>query len=124
MPTRSKLPTTTRPAGRRAPPLHPGEMLREEFMVPLGLSSNALAIATCVPATRIAEIVRERRGITADTALRLGRYFQVSPEFWMNVQKKYELDLARDQSEALVLRDVHPLASDEKARLMRLAKTG
>ena len=76
-------------------PIHPGEMLREEFMVPLGLSAHALALAIQVPATRITEIVRERRGITGDTALRLGRYFRMTPEFWMNLQSHYELELAR-----------------------------
>jgi addiction module HigA family antidote len=90
-------------------------MLREEFMAPLGLSANALAMAMCVPATRIAEIVKERRGITADTALRLGRYFSMSAEFWMNVQKKYELDVARDASEEAVMREVRPAPRDAPA---------
>lgn len=76
------------------PPLHPGEMLREDFMKPLGLSANALAIALRVPVTRISEIVRERRGITADTALRLAHYFNVSPEFWMRLQMDYDLESA------------------------------
>ena len=76
-------------------PVHPGEMLREEFLEPLGLSAHALAMAIQVPATRIAEIVKERRGISGDTAHRLGRYFHVSAEFWMNLQSHYELELAR-----------------------------
>jgi addiction module HigA family antidote len=75
-------------------PQHPGEMLREDFMKPLGLSSNALALELRVPVTRISEIVRERRGITADTALRLGRYFNISPEFWMRLQMDYDLEIA------------------------------
>jgi addiction module HigA family antidote len=75
-------------------PLHPGEMLREDFMKPLGLSSNALALELRVPVTRISEIVRERRGITADTALRLGRYFNISAEFWMRLQMDYDLEIA------------------------------
>jgi addiction module HigA family antidote len=79
-------------------PVHPGEMLREEFMKPLGLSINGLALELHVPATRISEIVNERRGITADTALRLARYFEMSPDFWMNVQKDYELILTRQKS--------------------------
>ena len=114
MPTKSRSQTTTKLNLRRVQPLHPGEMLREEFLVPLGLSAHALASAMCVPATRMTEIVNERRGITADTALRLGRYFGMSPEFWMNVQQKYELDLARDASEEAVLREVRPAPWDKK----------
>jgi addiction module HigA family antidote len=72
---------------KKLKPVHPGEMLLEEFMRPLGLSMNKLAMDLHVPVTRIAEIVKERRGITADTALRLGRYFKNSAEFWMNMQK-------------------------------------
>src|SRR5476651_2727250 len=71
--------------------IHPGEFLREDFLAPLGLSANALAIALRVPVTRISEIVNERRGISADTALRLGRYFGTSADYWMNMQKAYEL---------------------------------
>lgn len=78
------------------PAIHPGEMLREEFLVPMGLSAHALAMAIQVPATRIAEIVKERRGISGDTALRLARFFRMTPQFWMNMQSHYELQLARD----------------------------
>ncbi len=78
-------------------PVHPGEILREEFLAPLGLSANALAIALQVPATRISEIVNERRGITTDTALRLSRYFGNSPQFWMNMQASYELQVAEQE---------------------------
>ena len=67
-------------------PLHPGEILREEFLVPLGLSASALALELKVPAPRINDIVRERRAVTPDTALRLSRYFGTSPEFWMDLQ--------------------------------------
>jgi addiction module HigA family antidote len=84
------------------PPLHPGEMLREEFMKPLGLSSNALAMELRVPVTRISEIVRERRGITADTALRLARYFNMSPEFWMRLQMDFDLESAADAEESAI----------------------
>ena len=73
------------------PPVHPGEMLREEFMKPLGISINGLALELHVPVTRISQIVNERRGITADTALRLARHFGTSADFWMNIQKDYEL---------------------------------
>lgn len=79
-------------------PVHPGEMLREEFMRPLGISMNSLALELHVPVTRISEIVNERRGITADTALRLARYFSTTADFWMNVQKDYELTVTRQKS--------------------------
>jgi addiction module HigA family antidote len=72
-------------------PIHPGEILREDFLVPLGMSANALALALDVPAPRINDIVRERRAVTADTALRLARYFDSSPEFWLNLQTAYDL---------------------------------
>ncbi|HRP98692.1 MAG TPA: HigA family addiction module antitoxin [Rhodocyclaceae bacterium] len=77
-------------------PVHPGEILREEFMLPLGLTSNAVARALGVTTARINEIVRERRGITADTALRLGRYFGTSVELWLNLQRRYDVERARD----------------------------
>lgn len=76
------------------PPLHPGEVLREEFLRPLGLSANAVATALRVPATRINDIVREHRGITADTALRLARYFGTTAQFWLNLQTEYDLQCA------------------------------
>src|SRR5208337_969200 len=91
--------------------LHPGEMLREEFMKPLGLSANALAIALRVPVTRISEIVRERRGITADTALRLARYFNMSAEFWMRLQMDYDLESAADAEESAIHEGIRPRAS-------------
>jgi addiction module HigA family antidote len=73
------------------PPMHPGEMLREEFMATLGLTPGKIARACHVPRTRIERIVREELGISADTALRLARFFNTTPEFWMNLQKRYEL---------------------------------
>jgi antitoxin HigA-1 len=88
------------------PPVHPGEMLREEFMKPMGISINGLALELHVPATRISEIVNERRGITADTALRLARHFGMSADFWMNLQKTYELVLTRQKSQKLIDRQV------------------
>lgn len=81
---------------KKLPPIHPGEILREEFMRPLGLSSNALARAIDVTPARLNEIVRERRGISADTALRLARYFGSSVEVWMNLQRRYDVECARD----------------------------
>jgi addiction module HigA family antidote len=94
---------------RKMKPVHPGEMLREEFMKPLGISMNKLAIDLRVPVTRIGEIVHERRGITADTALRLARYFKNTPEFWMNLQTWYGLELAKDEREEKINRDVTPI---------------
>ena len=88
------------------PPVHPGEMLREEFMKPLGISINGLALELHVPVTRISQIVNERRGITADTALRLSRHFGMSADFWMNLQKDYELILARRKSLRTIERQV------------------
>jgi addiction module HigA family antidote len=93
------------------PPLHPGEMLREDFMKPLGMSSNALAIELRVPVTRISEIVRERRGITADTALRLARYFSMSPEFWMRLQMDFDLESAVDAEETVIHEGIQPRAT-------------
>lgn len=77
-------------------PIHPGEILREEFLTPFGLSAHALALALQVPAPRINDIVRERRAITVDTALRLSRFFGVSAEFWSGLQTDYDMALARD----------------------------
>ena len=78
------------------PPIHPGETLREDFLKQLGLSANRLAIELQVPVTRVNDIVRGRRAITADTALRLARYFGTTPQFWINLQTNYDLDVARD----------------------------
>jgi antitoxin HigA-1 len=111
MPTRSKSLTITDSGlreGALMPALHPGEMLREEFMKPLGLSANALAIALRVPVTRISEIVRERRGITADTALRLARYFNTTPEFWMRLQMDYDLESAAAAEQASLREEIRP----------------
>ena len=80
-----------RDPNRRPPPMHPGEILREEFMVPQGISAHALAMSLHVPATRISEIVKERRSITADTAYRLSLHFGTSADLWMNLQTSYEL---------------------------------
>ena len=95
-----------RKPAHRMPPIHPGEILREEFLVPLGMSANALALALRVPGTRISEIVNERRGITADTALRLAIYFETSPDLWMNLQKSYELSVGEDELLPRIQREV------------------
>ncbi len=92
----------------RLPPIHPGEILREEFLVPLGMSAHALALALRVPATRINDIVNEKRGVTVDTALRLARYFGTTPRFWMNMQASWELEVAEDQLSKVVTREVAP----------------
>ena len=78
------------------PPIHPGETLREDFLKPLGLSANRLAMELLVPVTRINDIVRCKRAISADTALRLARYFGTTPQFWMNLQANYDLEMAQD----------------------------
>ena len=75
-------------------PIHPGEILREEYLAPLGLSVNALALALRVPATRMQAIVKEERSITPDTALRLARYFGTTPELWLNLQSTYDIKIA------------------------------
>jgi len=95
----------------RLPPIHPGEILREDFMKPLRISMNRLALDLRVPVTRIAEIVHERRGITPDTALRLGRYFNTSARFWMNAQSSYDLEVAQDELQRTIERDVRPLVA-------------
>ncbi|MGH9626952.1 MAG: HigA family addiction module antitoxin [Bryobacteraceae bacterium] len=77
-------------------PVHPGESLREDFLKPLGLTPNRLAIELQVPVTRVNDIVRSKRAITADTALRLARYFGTTPQFWMNLQANYDLEMAQD----------------------------
>jgi antitoxin HigA-1 len=77
-------------------PVHPGEVLLEEFLRPMGLSQNKLAVSIGVPARRINEIVLEKRKVTADTALRLGRFFGMSSEFWLGLQSQYDLDIATD----------------------------
>lgn len=96
-------------------PIHPGEILREEFMAPRGLSQNALARALNVPPRRINEIVLEKRGITADTALRLSRYFGTSAEMWTGLQADYDLRQARYAKQKQIERDVAPLAAPELA---------
>jgi len=90
-------------------PIHPGEILREDFMGPLGLSMNKLALELHVPVTRIAEIVHERRAITPDTALRLGRYFNTSARFWLNAQAAYDLEVAEDELQRTIELEVHPM---------------
>ena len=94
------------------PPVHPGQILREDFMKPLGLTINKLALELRVPATRIGEIVHERRRISADTALRLARYFNTNPEFWLNLQNFYDLEVSRRSGAGSAIeREVHRAAA-------------
>ena len=93
---------------KRLPPIHPGEILSEEFLKPIGMSMNKLADELHVPANRITQIVEGRRSITGETALRLARYFGTSAEFWLGMQKDYDLHVARDEFEAEVKRQVQP----------------
>lgn len=90
-------------------PIHPGEILREEFMLPLGLNANALALALHVPAPSVYEIIREKRGISPEMALRLGVAFKTTPDFWLNLQSEFNLRIARNEKEAMVKSQVRPV---------------
>lgn len=90
-------------------PIHPGEILREEFLVPLAMSAHALAMALHVPAPRINDIVRERRTITPDTALRLARYFDTTAEFWLNLQMTFDLKQAENDAGKQIAIEVRPM---------------
>jgi addiction module HigA family antidote len=94
---------------RDIPPIHPGEILLEEFLKPLGISQNALARALRVPPDRINAIVQGKRSITADTALRLARAFGTTPQFWLNLQTRYDLEVAQARLEDQIEREVLPL---------------
>ena len=89
-------------------PVHPGEILREDYLVPLGMSANALSKTLNIPATRVNDIVRERRGITADTAMRLARYFGGDARSWMNLQAAYDLRVAEIQNAKRIEREIIP----------------
>jgi antitoxin HigA-1 len=95
---------------KRLPPVHPGEVLLEEFLKPMRLSQNRLALDLGVPPRRINEIVLGKRSITADTALRLGRYFLMSPQFWLGLQMDYDLDVTADALANRLSREVKPRA--------------
>ena len=92
-------------------PVHPGEVLREDYLLPLGMSANALAKALSVAAPRINDIVLERRGVSADTALRLARYFNTTPEFWLNLQTAYDLRVSEIAAAKKIMREVLPRAA-------------
>lgn len=89
-------------------PVHPGETLREDFLKPLGLTANRLALELLVPVTRVSDIVRGRRSITADTALRLARFFGTTPQFWMNLQANYDLEVAEDKRASVITDRIRP----------------
>jgi addiction module HigA family antidote len=93
---------------RQIPLAHPGEILNEEFLKPLGLTINALALVLRVPSNRLYAIVEGERGVSADTALRLGRYFATGPEFWINLQARYDLESLRREHGAEIERQVQP----------------
>ncbi len=89
--------------------IHPGEILREEYLTPLGMSAHALAMALRVPSPRINDIVLERRAVTPDTALRLARYFGTTAQFWSNLQSSYDLKMAEKESGGKIDKEVQPL---------------
>jgi len=94
---------------KKLPPIHPGEILREEFLEPMGISQYRLAKDISVPPRRINEIVHGKRSVTADTALRLGRFFGMSPQFWLNLQTRYDLEMAEDLLKDRLDEEVHTL---------------
>jgi len=100
---------------KKLQPVHPGEILNEDFLKPLKLSMNRLALDLRVPVTRIAELVHRRRAVTPDTALRLARYFETSPAFWLNLQSKFDLDVAEDAILPRVRREVRPREADVRS---------
>ena len=93
----------------RLPPIHPGEILMDEFLLPMGISQYRLAMDISVPPRRINEIIHGKRSITADTALRLGRFFSMSPQFWLNLQTRYDLEVTEDQLDNRLDKEVHAL---------------
>lgn len=94
---------------KKLPAIHPGEILREEFLEPMGISQYRLAKDISVPPRRINEIVHGKRSITADTALRLGRFFSMSAQFWLNLQTRYDLEVTEDLLEDRLAEEVHTL---------------
>jgi len=97
---------------KRLPPIHPGEILIEEFLKPMGISQYRLAKHISVPPRRINEIVHCKRSITADTALRLGRFFEIAPQFWLNLQTRFDLEVAEDLLADRLDKEVHALSSN------------
>jgi antitoxin HigA-1 len=93
---------------KKLAPIHPGEILSEDYLKPLSLSMNRLALDLCVPLTRIADLVHGRRAVTPDSALRLARYFGTTPEYWLNLQSKFNLDIAEHGIVPRIRREVRP----------------
>ena len=102
-------------SGQRLPPVHPGDVLRHDFLEPLGLTAHALALALRVPANRIGTILAGERAVTAETALRLARHFGTSAGFWLNLQKAYELEVAERAAGARIRAEVLPRATNRPA---------
>ena len=97
---------------KKLPPIHPGEILIEEFLKPMGISQYRLAKDISVPPRRINEIVHRKRSITADTALRLGRFFGIPPQFWLNIQSRYDLEITEDMLAGRLEKEVQVLESN------------
>jgi addiction module HigA family antidote len=99
-------------SGEKLPPIHPGEILLEEFLRPMNISQYRLAKDINVPPRRINEIVHGKRAITADTALRLGRFFKMSPHFWLNLQNSFDLEVTEDQLADRLDKEIHAFNSE------------
>jgi addiction module HigA family antidote len=110
MASKSSITTRKRPQAD-FPPTHPGDVLREDFLKPLGLSQYKLAKALGIPQVRVGNIVNGKRAVTPDTALRLARFFKTSPEFWLGMQATYDLELARDRSGKEIEAQIRPFAA-------------
>lgn len=117
-PSRAPIPRRT---GRLMSPIHPGEMLREDFLNPLRMTAKTLAGEIKVPERRVVAIVKERRGLDADLCLRLGRFFRMTPEFWMNMQKAYELETARSNWRT-ICKEVPMHPKDRKSGALKVPK--
>lgn len=104
--------------GERLTPVHPGEILRDEFLAPLGITAHALSIALRVPAPRINDVVREKRAVSPETALRLARYLGTTAEFWMNLQADYDLRVATAAVGEQIEREIEPLPAERRACLV------
>jgi addiction module HigA family antidote len=107
--------------GDNIPEIHPGEILRSEFLEPLGMSVNALALALRVPAPRINDVVRGKRAISADTALRLARYFGASAQFWLNLQIAYDLRIATAAAGEQIEREIEPMPKADRPKLPKVS---
>ena len=110
--------------GGRLPPVHPGEILRDEFLKPMNLSVYGLARSLSVSRPRLNDIVLGRRGVTTDTALRLGRYFGMTPEFWINLQTRYDLDVAERTVRSRIEQEVEPRAAARRPAAQASVKNG